>query len=88
MHRTVRTGRTVQPTTTTDKVDDRDGPGFIRASRLYDVDTSERFKFDWDKMQLLAESQAEIERAVAAAEQGQSQNRDPATPLMLGEPDR
>lgn len=41
---------------------------FVRASRLYDVEASERFQFDWEKMQPLSESQAEIERAVAAVE--------------------
>ena len=45
---------------------------FVRASRLYDVAESQRFQFDWSKMQPLAESQAEVERAVRAAEQRQT----------------
>jgi len=45
---------------------------FVRASRLYDVGESERLQFDWAKMQPLAESQAEVERAVRAAEQRQT----------------
>lgn len=45
---------------------------FVRASRLYDVGVSERLQFDWAKMQPLAESQAEVERAVRAAEQRQT----------------
>ena len=42
--------------------------GFVRASRLYDVGASERRRFDWGKMQPLAESQAEVEQAVAEIE--------------------
>lgn len=61
---------------------------FVRASRLYDVAASEQFQFDWEKMQPLSESQAEVERAVAAVEQGQYQNQDPATPPLLGGPER
>ncbi|MGB9951102.1 hypothetical protein ACOZ4F_01680 (plasmid) [Haloarcula marismortui] len=45
---------------------------FVHASRLYDVGVSERLQFDWAKMQPLAESQAEVERAVRAAEQRQT----------------
>jgi len=41
---------------------------FVRASRLYDVDTGEPIAFDWQKHQPVYESQAEIERAVAAIE--------------------
>lgn len=41
---------------------------FVRASRLYDVDASEPVAFDWAKLQPVYESQAEIERAVAAIE--------------------
>ena len=41
---------------------------FVRASRLYDVDTGEPINFDWAKLQPVYESQAEIERAVAAIE--------------------
>ena len=37
---------------------------FVRASRLYDAQASEPLRFDWAKMQLLSESQAEVERAV------------------------
>jgi len=43
---------------------------FVRASQLYDVRAGERLRFDWEKVQLLSESQAEIERAVAAVEEG------------------
>lgn len=43
---------------------------FVRASRLYDVEAGEPLHFDWGKMQPLAESQAEIERAVTAIEDG------------------
>lgn len=42
--------------------------GFVRASRLYDVDSGEPVAFDWAKLQPVTESQAEIERAVAAIE--------------------
>ncbi len=44
--------------------------GFVRASRLYDVETGEPLHFDWAKFQPLAESQAEVERAVAEIEGG------------------
>lgn len=39
---------------------------FVRASRLYDPDRGESVPFDWDKGQPLADSQAEIECALAA----------------------
>jgi hypothetical protein len=38
--------------------------GFVRASRLYDVESSEPVSWDWAKMQPLAESQAAVERAL------------------------
>ena len=41
---------------------------FVRASRLYDVESGEPVAFDWAKNQSVAESQAEIERAVAGIE--------------------
>lgn len=41
---------------------------FVRASRLYDVEAGEPLRFDWGKMQPLAESQVEVERAVSAVE--------------------
>ena len=41
---------------------------FVRASQLYDIDAGEPVPFDWSKRQPVAESQAEIERAVAAIE--------------------
>ncbi|MBX0348575.1 hypothetical protein [Haloarcula pellucida] len=41
---------------------------FVRASRLYDVAASEPRHFDWTKMQPVAVSQAEVERAVAEIE--------------------
>ncbi|WP_324664187.1 hypothetical protein [Haloarcula sediminis] len=41
---------------------------FVRATRLYDVEAGEPVAFDWAKLQPIAESQAEIERAVAAIE--------------------
>jgi hypothetical protein len=41
---------------------------FVRASRLYDVEAGEPLAFYWAKLQPVAESQAEIERAVAAIE--------------------
>ena len=37
--------------------------GFVRASRLYDTEASEPLRFDWAKMQLLGESQEEVEQA-------------------------
>ncbi|MFB9810401.1 hypothetical protein [Haloarcula sebkhae] len=40
--------------------------GFVRASELYDVEEGEPLHFDWTNFQPLAESQAEVERAVAA----------------------
>ncbi|EMA34373.1 hypothetical protein [Haloarcula japonica] len=39
---------------------------FVRASELYDVEAGEPLQFDWTNLQPLPESQAEIERAVAA----------------------
>jgi hypothetical protein len=42
---------------------------FVRASRLYDVEAGEPLDFDWGKMQPLAESQAEVEQAVATIEE-------------------
>lgn len=41
---------------------------FVRASRLYDVSAGEPVPFDWSKLQPVAESQAEIERSIAAIE--------------------
>ena len=38
--------------------------GFVRASRLYDVEAGERVAWDWSKMEPLAESQTAVERAV------------------------
>ena len=38
---------------------------FVRASRLYDVERGERVPWDWSKRQSVAESQREVERAVA-----------------------
>ncbi|WP_208628726.1 hypothetical protein [Halomicrobium sp. IBSBa] len=40
------------------------GGEFVRASRLYDVEASEPLRFDWAKMQPLAESQTEVEQAL------------------------
>jgi hypothetical protein len=37
---------------------------FVRASRLYDVEASDRRRFDWAKMQPLSESQEEVEQVV------------------------
>jgi hypothetical protein len=42
--------------------------GFVRASRLYDVEAGEPLHFDWTKTQPLAQSQAEVEQAVAEIE--------------------
>ncbi|WP_199722442.1 hypothetical protein [Haloarcula sp. Atlit-47R] len=42
--------------------------GFVRASRLYDVDAGEPLQFDWTNHQPLAQSQAEVEQAVAEIE--------------------
>ena len=39
-------------------------PSFVRASRLYDVSRDERIPWDWTNDRPLAESQAEIEKAV------------------------
>ncbi|EMA10924.1 hypothetical protein C437_02792 [Haloarcula vallismortis ATCC 29715] len=44
--------------------------GFVRASELYDVEAGEPLQFDWTKHQPLAESQAEVEQAVAEIEGG------------------
>lgn len=44
-----------------------DAGTFVRASRLYDVESGERTAWDWKKMQPTAESQAEVERAIADA---------------------
>ena len=43
---------------------------FVRASALYDVETGECVQWDWGKMQPVAESQAEVERAVASCSAG------------------
>ncbi|EMA20003.1 hypothetical protein [Haloarcula argentinensis] len=40
--------------------------GFVRASELYDVEAGEPLQFDWTNLKPLSESQAEVERAVAA----------------------
>jgi hypothetical protein len=50
---------------------------FVRASRLYDVAEREQCQFDWAKMQPLAESQAEVEQAVRAIEQSQTETVSP-----------
>ncbi|MFC7140533.1 hypothetical protein ACFQMA_11930 [Halosimplex aquaticum] len=42
---------------------------FVRASRLYDVETGERVRWDWGGNQPVAESEARVQRAVAEAEQ-------------------
>jgi hypothetical protein len=42
--------------------------GFVRASRLYDLAAGESLRFDWEKMQPLDESQAEVEQAVTEIE--------------------
>lgn len=39
---------------------------FVQASRLYDAGTRERTHWDWRKGQPVAESQQEIEEALAA----------------------
>jgi len=42
---------------------------FVRASRLYDVETGERVPWDWSGDQPIPESQAAVEHAVAEVEQ-------------------
>ncbi|WP_167837309.1 hypothetical protein [Halosimplex halophilum] len=42
---------------------------FVRASRLYDVETGERVRWDWGGNQPVAESEARVHRAVAEFEQ-------------------
>jgi hypothetical protein len=42
--------------------------GFVRASKLYDVEAGEPLQFDWTNFQPLAKSQAEVEQAVAEIE--------------------
>ncbi|AAV47122.1 unknown [Haloarcula marismortui ATCC 43049] len=42
--------------------------GFVRASRLYDVEAGEPLQFDWTNHQPLEQSQAEVEQAVAEIE--------------------
>jgi len=39
--------------------------GFVRASRLYDVEAGERVRWDWGGQQPVAESEARVQRAVA-----------------------
>ncbi|SFR92588.1 hypothetical protein SAMN05216559_1105 [Halomicrobium zhouii] len=41
---------------------------FTRASYLYDAEAGECVPWDWRKMQPIAESQREVERAVADVE--------------------
>ncbi|WP_167837327.1 hypothetical protein [Halosimplex halophilum] len=41
---------------------------FVRASRLYDVETGERVRWDWGGQQPVAESEARVQRAVAELE--------------------
>jgi len=37
---------------------------FVRASRLYDVETGERIEWDWTGQQAIVESQQRVVRAV------------------------
>ncbi|SFS00228.1 hypothetical protein SAMN05216559_2329 [Halomicrobium zhouii] len=41
---------------------------FIRASRLYDVESGDAVPWDWSKRQPATESQREVERAFADVE--------------------
>jgi len=42
--------------------------GFVRASRLYDVEAGERVRWGWGGQQPVVESEARVQRAVAEVE--------------------
>lgn len=54
--------------------------GFVRASELYDIEAGEPLQFDWTNLQPLAESQAEVERVVAAVKTDGGDANDRAGP--------
>lgn len=46
---------------------------FVRASRLYDVETGERIRWDWSGHQPVRESEEQVEQAVTALERGETE---------------